>query len=320
MLNAFRIPKTHPLFLLFLGCILQWAPISAFALTLSTWNMEWLSDKGDKIQGRRNQDDYFLMQTIVSVLNPDILAFQEVDSLSSLSKVIDKNQYHFFLSERSKTFKHPQSSQQFTGWAVKKNIEVIDHPDLRALGLSTFTSGGHLRYGAYIEIKPPNSPPLHLLSIHLKSGCFDDVKKRKKSCKKLKRQMDSLSVWITTRLAQNQEFVIAGDFNHYLNEDNEWFFKMLKKDISNAPLLHLSKNTKAHCEANRYQYRTKKWKPITYKKLIDHIIVSPGVIHQGEIPQAKQYQYSKQNVMTYRLSDHCPVYVKLPPHKAKPRD
>lgn len=311
MFTRTRRHKIVFVILLFISALLLISTRAAFGLTLSTWNMEWLSDKGDKVQGKRNQDDYFLMQTIVSVLNSDLLAFQEVDSLSSLSKIIDKNKYNFYLSDRAKRYQNNPSSQQFTGWAVKKNIEVIDHPDLMALGLSTFTSGGYLRYGAYIEIKTPNNPPLHLLSVHLKSGCFDGPMKQNKSCKKLARQIDALSVWIITRLQQNQEFVIAGDFNHYLNEENEWFLKSLKQNISNASLVHLSKNTKSHCEAKRYQYRTKKWKHVTYKKLIDHIIASPNAVRSFPTPKAKQYQYSTHSVITYRLSDHCPVYVDL---------
>ncbi|PKF50436.1 endonuclease/exonuclease/phosphatase family protein [Enterovibrio nigricans] len=273
--------------------------------------MEWLSDKGDMIQGQRNAEDYLMMQTVVSVLNADLVAFQEVDSLDTLAKVIDPDEYNFFLSDRAQFYTKSRKSNQFTGWAVRKSLEVIDHADYEPLGLPTFLSRGHLRYGSYIEVKRKNRPPLHLLSIHLKSGCFETPVRRNNSCKKLERQIDALNVWIKTRQKLGQEFVIAGDFNHYMNSSNEWVWESLIKKAGEGLLINLSEHTRAKCKARRFNYRTKRWEQVVYDKLIDHVIASPGALSSTVPALAKQFRYSYHTVANYRLSDHCPVYVEL---------
>lgn len=273
--------------------------------------MEWLTDKGDIIQGKRSPKDYQMMKNIISRLNPDLIAFQEVDNEQSLRQVIDTKTYNIYFSQRADGLKKSKISRQYTGWAVRKNIRVIDHPDLKELGLLSSFSEGSLRYGAYIEVKPKNSPALHLLSIHLKSGCFNTPFPRNNSCKKLARQIDELSIWISNRILKKQEFVIAGDFNHYMNEDNEWVWRALKKKIGKQYLINLSSTTQAKCKVSKFNYRTQRWENMIYKKLIDHIIVSPGALSGSIMPKAKQYQYSYHSVGNYRLSDHCPVYVNI---------
>ncbi|WP_407333697.1 endonuclease/exonuclease/phosphatase family protein [Enterovibrio sp. 27052020O] len=287
-------------------------PTQAYAsLTLATWNMEWLSDKGDIVQSKRNAGDYLMMQTISSVINADLIAFQEVDGPEPLAKVVDPQQYDFYFSDRSLRYKKSRASHQFTGWAVKKGITVVDHKDYQPLGLPTFLSDGDLRYGAYIEVLRENKPSLHLLSIHLKSGCFDTPVRRNNSCKKLERQIEALSVWINTRAKLGQEFVIAGDFNHYMNSTYEWAWKSLLKETNANALIKLTENTAAKCKARKFNYRTKRWEHVVYNKLIDHIVASPGAIDMTMRVEAKQYQFSYHAVATYRLSDHCPVIVKL---------
>ncbi|CZF82289.1 Endonuclease/Exonuclease/phosphatase family protein [Grimontia celer] len=285
---------------------------SAYAtLSIATWNMEWLSDKNDIIQSKRTEDDYLMMQTVSSVIDADLVAFQEVDSEASLEKVLNPADYDFYFSDRAKYFKKSRGSHQFTGWAVKKGIKVFDHMDYQPLGLPTFLSRGDLRYGAYIEVVRDNQPSLHLLSIHLKSGCFETPVRRNNSCKKLARQIEALGIWINARLKLGQEFVIAGDFNHYMNEKNEWVWDQLVDEVGEENMVKLTQYTDAKCKARKYNYRTKRWEHVVYRKLIDHIVASPGALPESSTPKARQYQYSYHAVATYRLSDHCPVIVDL---------
>lgn len=287
-------------------------PASAEAeLTIATWNMEWLSDKGDVLQSERSADDYLMMKAVFSVIDADALAFQEVDSLDVLENVIDPSQYDVYLSDRAALLKNSRRSQQFTGWAVRKGLNVIDRKDYRPLGLPTFFSAGSLRYGAYIELERDGEPPLHLLSVHLKSGCFETPVRRNNSCKKLEHQVEALIVWIQTRLNLGQEFVIAGDFNHYLNDSNEWVWDRITREIGEENLVKLTDNTQAKCKARKYNYRTKQWEHLVYNKLIDHIVASKGAVRLSAPPQAKQFQYSYHSVANYRLSDHCPITVNL---------
>ncbi|WP_245621503.1 endonuclease/exonuclease/phosphatase family protein [Enterovibrio calviensis] len=314
-LSLNRIVQTKQRFqqlsLLFCFCVSVISlPVQA-SLTLATWNMEWLTDKGDRVQGKREAGDYLMMQTVASVIDADLIAFQEVDGPESLSKVLDPQKYDFYFSDRAKRYKRSRGSHQFTGWAVKKGVEVIDHKDYQPLGLPTFLSAGNLRYGAYIEVIRDNEPSLHLLSIHLKSGCFEKAVRRNNSCKKLERQIEALAIWINAKQKLGQEFIIAGDFNHYLNERNEWAWKSLLDQTEPNSVINLSASTPAKCKARKFNYRTKRWEHVVYNKLIDHIVASPGAIDHENVPKASQYKYSYHAVATYRLSDHCPIIVDL---------
>lgn len=284
---------------------------SAYGFSLMTWNMQWLTDKGDIIQGQRNAQDYLQMQKIVTHLNSDLIAFQEVDNLDTLSKVIDKNDYNLFLSDRANKLKKVKISTQFTGWAVKKKYKIVNHSDFKDLALVSPFSNNQLRYGSYIEIKFADKPSLHLLSIHLKSGCFKSFKKTSRSCKKLTKQIEALINWIKKRIEKKQEFIIAGDFNHYMNEENEWVWKKLQKQIKKQHLLNLTANTPAKCKVKKFNYRKKRWEHVIYTKLIDHIIISPKTIQNANQVKTFQYTYPNHSVSNFHLSDHCPVYAEI---------
>lgn len=299
---------------LFLAFFIFFVPSQSYAsLRLATWNMEWLSDKGDILQGRRNQNDYLMMQQITSVLDADFIAFQEVDSLDALEKVIPTNEYQFFLSERASEQTHKKKSQQYTGWAVRHRHQVINRPDFKALALPNILGKSNLRYGSYIELIRPDAPNLHMLSVHLKSGCFGKHINSKRSCDKLRKQINALAIWIQSRVIQNQAFIIAGDFNHYLNDTSDWVWQHLTKAVGEEHLVNLTQGTAAKCKSTRYNFRTKRWENVIYQKLIDHFIASPSVVSELLLTQAKQYQYSYHASSTYRLPDHCPIFADLTP-------
>lgn len=280
-------------------------------LRVATWNLEWLSTKKDKIQTQRSHNDYLMMQQISAVLDADLIAFQEVDSVTALTQVLPLSQYRFYLSERALTQASAKSSQQFTGWAVKKNLSVIDHLDNKALSLPSPFYTSRLRYGAYIELIRDNAPNLHLLSIHLKAGCFNKKPRSSRACKKLNQQINALIVWIKTRILQDQAFIIAGDFNHYMNEKSDWVWEKISQQIGKTKVVNLTAKTKASCKTHRYHYRKKQWREVTYSRLIDHIIASPSALTQLKLEAAKQFHYPTLSAKKYHLSDHCPVFVDL---------
>lgn len=296
-----------------LGALIFSQNVSAKALTILSWNLGWLTLKTDITQGIRNENDYLQMQKILQQINPDLFAFQEVDSLNALGKILDLNHYHVFFSDRVRYFEQTKRSQQFTGWAVKKQLTVIDHPDLSALGLKSFGRKPYLRYGSYIEVLRENKPSLHLLSVHLKSGCFSkaQLKSQTKSCGKLERQANVLADWINEQVEKQHKFVIAGDFNHYLGDPKQWLWDQLHETLNGYRLINLSEKTHAKCKVKQYNYRTKTWEHRIYNRLIDHILVGQKAPFDQVPTIAKQYQFDYHTTTNYQLSDHCPLYVTL---------
>jgi endonuclease/exonuclease/phosphatase family metal-dependent hydrolase len=98
--------------------------------------------------------------------------------------------------------------KQNTGFAYKKGLAVEELADVTSLDVS---GDGSLRYGALIRITH-NGRSFKMLSVHLKSGCFDDSFAGN-SCTRLFNQVPKLEAWIDTEAAGNEPFIVLGDFN-----------------------------------------------------------------------------------------------------------
>ncbi|RXJ71600.1 hypothetical protein CS022_20570 [Veronia nyctiphanis] len=289
-------------------CLYFFSAKATAAIKVTTWNLEWLSDKGDLEQTKRVDTDYSALAQIFSDIEPDVMAFQEVDSEDALRRIVPSDQYAIYFSER-RDDQPSITSQQYTGWVVKMGLTVLDHPDDVALSLPSFFRKSGLRYGDYIEIRPMNSKPIHLLSIHLKSGCFHKHSKRTRDCRKLYEQADELNAWISDREKKQQQYMIAGDFNHYLNIEGNRVSQILSDGHASQPAL-LTKNVSSQCKVKRYNHRLQRWEKMVYTNLVDHILSSQLLISSKTV-KAEQYQYPYHLSANHRLSDHCPVSVTL---------
>ncbi|EGU56988.1 hypothetical protein VINI7043_22507 [Vibrio nigripulchritudo ATCC 27043] len=287
-------------FLLFLLTAIHY-PALATELTLSTWNIEWLTTNPSKrIEPSLRKDrDFVALRDVFSRISEQpmhIFSFQEVDSEEALMRVTGTG-YQYYFSDRARK-KHQdlqfEDINQYTGFAVSEGIEVSDPDDLNLLP-GQFNK---LRFATYIVAKPKAEKPIHLLSIHLKSGCFA-AKRKTDACRVLAKQGNSINAWITERLTNNQSFVIIGDFNHNLAYPNDWLWKILSKGTKGQVVLN-SKNTSAEC---RVRSRTNPTKTHQYRNLIDHVVSSSDL----NLSQSKQITFSKKEALSYRLSDHCPL-------------
>jgi len=275
--------------------------------------MQWLSLSGEFRESRRSDFDYQKMRSIFATLSPDIFAFQEVDSIAVLKKVVPESEYRFYLSDRSKkTVESYPVSNQYTGFAIRSHLEVSDPRDLYKLNHKANNKIGKLRYGSYLIVQLDADTQLHLLSIHLKSGCFSKKQqKSNKHCKQLKRQTNVLADWINQRQEKHQSFMILGDFNHRLNHPNEWLLSYLNSRLK-QPLVNLTAKTKANCWARvrnaRGQARFR-----LYRSLIDHILVSQDIADKiNNQENVYQLRFEREDVMQYQLTDHCPIVAQLP--------
>lgn len=292
-----RITRT----LIFL--MLTFSTFSSYAITLSTWNMEWLTlSPSEKFRSSdRSQQDFEQLNFYFSQSNSKILAFQEVDSKEAIQKIVG-NDYKIFLSDRSLNSKLQFTDiNQYTGFAVHQSIPVIDPNDFSLLPKKKTSK---LRYATYIvaNIGKP-SRPVHLLSVHLKSGCLGQ-KKKNYSCSTLKQQTDEVIEWINSREANNEKYLILGDFNHTLAHPRSWLWKNIKNNTSDTPLL-LTEDTKARCTVKQWKRDWPKY--TTFTRLIDHGITNIS----NRSFQVTQQQFMESDVKKYQLSDHCPILFEM---------
>ena len=258
------------------------------ALKLATWNLEWLSAEIDKGPVKRNEGDYARLRKYAERLNADVIAFQEVDGAEAAARVFSSDVYAFYVAE--------QATAQRTGFAVRKTVPRARNPDFSELAV------GGLRAGTDITVAL-GTHSVRLLSVHLKSGCFNEpLTNGNNACKKLSLQLPKLETWIDARAEEGAPFAVLGDFNRRLFErPDEPFWKEL--DDATPPEADLTAPTAG---------QTPKCWDQKYAQFIDHIVLSKSgqaLVRAGSFTQ-HAYDASDRAKKSV-LSDHCPLSVLL---------
>ena len=272
---------------------------TAEELKVTTWNIEWLSLTNEKKV--RGADDWQQLKQYHNAISPDILAFQEVDDKAAIQAIVDSN-YHIIMSQRSdieyKAFQFSEINQ-YTGFAIKNTIQFSTPNDL----ILTPEPYRKLRFASYIILHQAHKKEIHLLSVHLKTGCYTAYKKNS-HCETLSQQVDELNDWIKERNDGQEDYVILGDFNHNLAYKNDWVWNKLTDNLNVQP--HLSSElTSAECLVRSKKNQRSIYR---YPTLVDHIIVSPSLSSNPAWITA----FSKEDVIKYQLSDHCPLSNEIP--------
>ncbi|CAH0529604.1 endonuclease/exonuclease/phosphatase family protein [Vibrio hippocampi] len=271
-----------------------------FALTLASWNIEWLTINGDTRypQSLREQNDFLLLRDTFEQMSPDVLAFQEVDSLEAIQAVVGGD-YQIYLSDRAQPNNRAlqfNGINQYTGFAIKKRYNVTDHKDL------ALTPDSRLRFATHVALND-GKQTIQLLSVHLKAGCAGKYSGSNRNCRQLKQQGRVLSDWLQQRVQAGEAYVMLGDFNHNLAFKGDWLWKDLVDGLTQQPTL-TTRDTRADCKVRS---RNNPNKTHQFRSLIDHILISPSL----SASKAKQWVYPTKQVLNHQLSDHCPVYIEL---------
>lgn len=268
-------------------------------LKLATWNIEWLSlTPSAKItESQRTEQDLSALNHHFQHVAPDVLAFQEVDSQEAIQRVVGM-EYDVLISDRSsKDNRHYQfnDQNQYTGFAIRQGIPFSDPDDLNL----TPNNKHKLRFASYVVLYPNTPRQIHLLSVHLKAGCSGKYRANSANCTTLKAQGLVLNQWLLEKERLNQAYAILGDFNHNLAYSNDWLWQVITEGTAQSPLL-ASQHTAAVCKvrSNKNPQQTHQ-----FRSLIDHVIVSRAL----ETSQTQQITYPGEQVLKYRLSDHCPI-------------
>lgn len=274
-------------------------PVSVLAeqiLVYSSWNLEWLSSNPSRKfpSSQRTNGDYQALSRHFNQLDSDVLAFQEVNDLVALRKVVG-NDYQLYLSQRSEPrYQMLQFTDinQYTGFAVRNGISVENKTDVRL----DVHSNSKLRFATYVVINPASDGAIHLLSVHLKARC-SGAYKNNAACRTLNSQAKALNQWIVQREANQQAYMIIGDFNHNLSYPNDWLWQTLS---TNSQAKLATRNTSAECKVRS---RKQPNKTHQFRSLIDHAVIS----HDLALKSVKQITYELDDLFQYQLSDHCPL-------------
>lgn len=277
----------------------------ATELKLASWNIAWL---GSHEYNHRTETDYQQLAVYAKQLDADVIALQEVESEYWARKVFG-NDYNYYFSTKDWV--------QRVGVAIKKSQHfTVKAKEYKALDV------GKVRHGMDVTLTK-NGKTLHLLAIHLKSGCFaapldsrsvkampsTSVKeeKHKEACAKLSQQIPPLEQWIDRHASQNVAYIVLGDFNRRFSQDialkypeDKGLWQALNDEGQEA-LWTPTATAESGCWGGYY------------KEYIDHIIFSPKAKENYVDASFEQLifkpKYTKE--LSRSLSDHCPISVKV---------
>lgn len=278
------------------------APLPALAaeVKLATWNIAWLTTRpaDDPALPRgltpRQPGDWRLLAGYAQRLEADILAFQEVDGEDAIRRILDPRDWAFFLTR--------ENDVQRAGFAIRRTLRVEQHEDLAALDV---TAGARFsqRRGADVTVTLPGGQRLRLLSVHLNAGCREGPMdpSRSRDCDMLARQAAVLAEWAQARRREGIPFAMLGDFNRRMDHPRDEFGAALRDA---APMQRATEGASNPCWADARGARP----------FISHIWLGGGA-QRWLVPGSLRVMVyaEREPAMRDRLSDHCPVSVRLRP-------
>lgn len=273
-----------------LALLLLNAPAAARDLKIATWNMEWLTLRpaGDPALPEgiapKRAEDRALLRRYALALDADVVAVEEVDGPEVLSDIFPPDRYALFFSE--------DHVIQRVGFAVRRGIAVTQNPDVVGLDVQ-HSAPFPLRSGVDLTLDFPEAK-LRLLGVHLKSGCnAAPLGNSGRICDTLRRQVAPLQGWVAQRREEGVPFVVLGDFNRRMDGPDE-----LASSLNQAaPLLRATEGRASPCWGGAF--------------FIDHIFLGGAARAWMQPDSMRVMVYREGPEAKERLSDHCPVSVKL---------
>lgn len=267
-------------------------PAGAAELKLATWNLEWLTSRpaGDPSLPRdvhpKAEEDIARLARYAEALAADVVALQEVDGPEIAARIFPPGRYVLHMTR--------DHVVQRVGLAIRQGLRFTPHPDLAALNQAS--PGVHtLRSGADLSIETA-AGPLRLLAVHLKTGCRQDrlESRAREQCGVLSGQRDVLAEWIAARRAAGEAFVLLGDFNRWMDNGDAFWAGLARA----APLARATEGSYSPCWGGG--------------GFIDHIIAG-GPAREWMMRETLKVQVYRETGADWRerLSDHCPVSVRL---------
>lgn len=302
----------------------------ADALHLATWNMEWLLTPADRAElgsrcvrqqprsheralpctpgkaqpptrGAADLDALARTATqLHEVLRADAVALQEVDGPAAARQVFRHGWKLDCFVDRA----HPQK----VGFAIREGTPYRCNGDLSALDID-----GSTRAGADVTLYPGTAREVRLLSVHLKSGCFNGKLDRQFApCQRLRQQVPVLERWVDERVREGKAFAILGDFNRHLDKDSNHpagpdesqplnvFNALSDNEPKGAVLVRATEGADSiPCSADD-----------RHTRYIDDILVSEKLATRAARKQFTRVPFAPED-QGRQLSDHCPVVYSL---------
>lgn len=274
--------------------LLLWSvPAAAHEIKLATWNLEWLTLRPegdpslpDDVQPKRPAD-IATLAAYAARLDADAVGIEEVDGPAIAARIFPPGRYRIEMTS--------DDVVQRVGLAIRNDFTIIRHPDLAGLDAVRPDASHHLRRGLDVTLIRAGSS-LRILVVHLKTGCWAHPLQGRgpDACRTLRTQLGVLEDWIAARRNEGTAFVLMGDFNRDMLAHDP-FLDGLERA---APLALATAGRANPCWGG--------------ESFIDHIIAGGPAMRWMRPETLRVMVYGETTPeMKERLSDHCPVSVRL---------
>lgn len=262
-------------------------------LRLATWNIYYLDlpGQGDRIQ--RTQEDYDRLKKYVTRLEADVVALQEVHGKEAVHTLFPEAQWEVVCEDRN--------SRQNVCIALKKGLpwSMTKNPDVTELQ----AGNPNLRNGLDITLNRTGYPSVRVLSVHMKADCFFGMNSG--GCATFFTQIKAMETWIDARANANEPYIVMGDFNRFMTDDDEAWKEIDDSDPANADLTRSIAAGNTPCWNNMFS------------NFIDHIILDTTTVQWLKDSQQLVFDETDFDAFYEKLSDHCPLWadLEIPPNQ-----
>jgi endonuclease/exonuclease/phosphatase family metal-dependent hydrolase len=279
-------------------------PAGMGSLKIASWNLEWLltpdtfrslkphctGDDGERRHTRRqlpcdvartlerSATDIQAMARYARALDADVVALQEVDGANAARQLFPGYDFCFT----------GNTALQNTGFAIRRGVPYQCGSDIANLSL-----GDSVRRGATVTLFPATQREIHLLGVHLKSGCArQPLTGSLDACVKLKQQVPALEAWIESQARAKHRFALMGDFNRDLLATGD----VLGSNVHSAA----SRGDFTNCSVGQ-----------RHNGFIDYLLFGDRLFARLQPGSFERLTYAARDAARYKLSDHCPVSVRI---------
>lgn len=255
-------------------------------LRFATWNILYLDAPGQGSRAPRTSEDYERLKGYVARLDADVIALQEIHGVDAVRAILPEAQWESWCEQRSSTQNVCMAVRKDAGWTVVKN------PDVTELNI-----GGNLRTGQDTTLTRQGYKSVRILNVHMKADCyFGDTSP---GCTTFFSQIGTVEAWIDARATEQVPFVVMGDFNRFLTDDDKAWLELDDSEPANADLTKTTATDNTPCWGNMFA------------NYIDYIILDPITASWLQESQQLVFDETDFNAFSEKLSDHCPLWADL---------
>jgi endonuclease/exonuclease/phosphatase family metal-dependent hydrolase/outer membrane murein-binding lipoprotein Lpp len=262
-------------------------PTEPTRLRLATWNIFYLDTPEEADESGRVASDYERLAGYVDALGADVVALQEIHGVEGARTLFPEDAWEVQCEERNSRQNVCIALANDAGWNIER------HPDVESLQ----AGNPNLRKGLDVTLSKPGYDSLRMLVVHMKADCY--YGNELGGCATFFTQITALEEWIDARAEEDTPYMVIGDFNRFMTEDDEAWLEIDDAMPARADLSRSIAPGNTPC-----------WNGM-FSEFIDHIFLEPNNLPWLVDSAQLVFQETDFEAEYKKLSDHCPLWVDL---------